>query len=178
MARQQCYAQTRQHAFTLGFGRRDLLGLVEVHALFLEVLFAGQTRSRPHLAHQQGVGLKILQAQWSHMAQRMVGRCDRNDRIVQERQELQPHVPRHHGHDHQVVAVVRQALDHLGAIDHGKLQVHFRVLAFERGKQMRHEVFGAGFHRQFQLPLQRTLHVRQLHVEVFQASENIPAGPL
>ncbi|MNV65300.1 hypothetical protein D3C71_1579900 [compost metagenome] len=112
------------------------------------------------------------------MTQRVIRWRHGDDRVVQERQEFQAHVLRHHGHDHQVIAVVRQAPNDLTAIDHRQLQVHFRVLAFERGKQMRHEVFGAGFNRQFQLPLQRALHVRQLHVEVFQASENIPAGPL
>ncbi|MCY1443853.1 hypothetical protein D9M71_602900 [compost metagenome] len=112
------------------------------------------------------------------MTQRVIRWRHGDDRVVQERQEFQAHVLRHHGHDHQVIAVVRQAPNDLTAIDHRQLQVHFRVLAFERGKQMRHEVFGAGFNRQLQLPLQRALHVRQLHVEVFQAPENIPTGPL
>lgn len=58
------------------------------------------------------------------------------------------------------------------------MQVDLRVLALEGGEQVRHEVLGAGLHRQFQLALQRTLHVGELHIEVFQAPENIPAGPL
>ncbi|MNP52733.1 hypothetical protein D3C76_1471430 [compost metagenome] len=52
------------------------------------------------------------------------------------------------------------------------------MLALEGGKQVRYEILGAGFHRQFQLALQRALHVRQLHVEVFQATEDVPARTL
>ncbi|MNF78711.1 hypothetical protein D3C84_609040 [compost metagenome] len=50
------------------------------------------------------------------------------------------------------------------------------MLLAERGEQVRHEVLGAGFHGQVQLALQRTLQVRQLHVEAFQALEDIAAG--
>ena len=61
-------------------------------------------------------------------------------------------------------------------IDHHQLQVHFRVLALERGEQVRHEVLGAGFHRQIQLALQGTLQVRELHIQAFQTAENFAAG--
>ena len=101
-----------------------------------------------------------------------------NNRVVEEGQELQGHVRWHQGHDHQVVAVVGQALDHLGAVDHGQVQVDVRLLLLEGGKQVRHEVLGAGFHCQGQLALQRALQVGELHVEAFQALEDIRAGAL
>jgi len=88
------------------------------------------------------------------MTQRMIGRRHRHNRVVQEWQEFQAHVLGHHGHDHQVVAVVRKPANHLGAVDHGQVQLHFRMLALEGGEQVGYEVFGAGFHRQLQLALQ------------------------
>ncbi|MNG25316.1 hypothetical protein D3C84_1101520 [compost metagenome] len=66
-----------------------------------------------------------------------------DDRIVEEWQELQAHVLRHHGHDDQVVTVVREASNHLATVDHRQLQVDLRMLALERGKQVRDEVLGA-----------------------------------
>ncbi|MCY1361537.1 hypothetical protein D9M69_482060 [compost metagenome] len=50
------------------------------------------------------------------------------------------------------------------------------MLLLEGGEQVRHEVLGTGLHRQVQLALQRTLQVRQLHVEAGQALEDIAAG--
>ncbi len=43
---------------------------------------------------------------------------------------------------------------------------------------MRDEVLAARFDGQLQLTLQRALHVGKLHVQAFQAPENIPAGLL
>ncbi len=40
------------------------------------------------------------------------------------------------------------------------------------------EIFGAGFYRQFELALQRALHVGKLHVEVLQSTENVATGEL
>ncbi len=45
-------------------------------------------------------------------------------------------------------------------------------------EQMRHEVLGAGLDRQLQLPLQRPLHVRQLHIQAFQTPEDVVTGAL
>ncbi|MNN30253.1 hypothetical protein D3C81_1438980 [compost metagenome] len=149
-----------------------------MHAFLFEVLFAGQSCARAGLADQQRVGFQILQPQRAHVCQRVIRARHGNNRVVEERQEIQTHVLRHHRHDHQIVAVVGQPANHLATVDHGQLQIHFRVLTLERGEQVRHEVFGAGFHRQFQLALQRTLHVGQLHIEVFQTPEDVPAGAL
>jgi hypothetical protein len=80
-----------------------------VHALVLEELLAGLARARALLADQQGMRFKVLQAQALELAQRVIRRRHGDDRVVEEGQELQAHVLGHHGHDDQVVAVVRQA---------------------------------------------------------------------
>ncbi len=64
------------------------------------------------------------------------------------------------------------------AIDHHQAQADFRVLALEGGEQVRDEVLAARLDGELQLALQRALHVGKLHVETFQAPENIPTGLL
>ena len=108
----------------------------------------------------------------------MIRRRHGNDGVVEEGQKLQAHVLRHHGHDDQVVAVVGEAADRLGPVDHRQRQVDLGVQLLERREQVRHEVLGAGLHCQLQLTLQRALHVGKLHVQAFQATEDIPAGAL
>ncbi|MCY1439143.1 hypothetical protein D9M71_553640 [compost metagenome] len=154
MACQQGQAKAGNHAFALGIGRSDFQRLGEMHAFVLEVLFTGLASPRTLLANQQGMRLQVLQAQALKLAKRMVGRRDGNDRIVQEGYEFQSHVLGHHGHDDQIVTVVREPAYRLRPIDHGKGQVDFRVLLLEGGEQMRDEILGTGFHGQFELTLQ------------------------
>ncbi|MCY1439139.1 hypothetical protein D9M71_553600 [compost metagenome] len=104
-------------------------------------------------ANQQGMWLQVLQAQAFKLAQRVVGRRHGNDRVVQEGYEFQAHVLRYHGHDDEIVAVIRQPAYGLRTVHYGQGQVDFGVLLLEGGKQVRNEILGAGFHRQFQLSL-------------------------
>ncbi|MNJ60334.1 hypothetical protein D3C77_560560 [compost metagenome] len=97
--------------------------------------------------------LQILQAQVFQLAQWVVRRGDGDDRIVEEWQEFEAHVLWHHGHDDQVIPVVREAADSLGTVDHVEGQVNLRMHSFEGGKQVRDEVLGARLHRKLQLPL-------------------------
>ncbi|MNN54583.1 hypothetical protein D3C81_1694060 [compost metagenome] len=60
----------------------------------------------------------------------------------------------------------------------GELQADFGVLLAKRGEQVGDEVFGAGLHGQAELALQRAAQVGELHVEAFQAAEDVRAGAL
>ncbi|MNJ63200.1 hypothetical protein D3C77_590810 [compost metagenome] len=124
-----------------------------MRTLLVAVLLGGLARAGAGLAQQQRVGGQVLQLQAAAAQQRMVGARHGDDRVVQEREELQLHVGRHHGHDQQVVTVGAQALDRLGVIDHGQLQAHLRVALAKGGEQVRNEILGTGLHRQAQLAL-------------------------
>ncbi len=153
VARQQCQPEAGHHAFAQRIQRGDLNGLGEMRAFLPQVVLGGLARAGARFAYQQRIAGQILQRQRGRMAQRMLRRGHGNDRVVEERHELQVHVGRHLRHDQQVVAADRQAFDRLGVIDHHQLQADLRMQPLEGGEQVRGDVLGAGFHRQVQLPL-------------------------
>ncbi|ERI52259.1 hypothetical protein N878_19830 [Pseudomonas sp. EGD-AK9] len=108
----------------------------------------------------------------------MIRRRHRDDGVVEKRQKIQRHVLRHLAHDQQVVAAQAQAAHRQGMVDHREIQADFGILAAKSGEQVGNEVLGAGLHAQVELPLQRALQVRQLHVQALQAAEDVAAGAL
>ncbi|MNZ74323.1 hypothetical protein D3C78_927700 [compost metagenome] len=178
MARQQGQAEAGQHAGALRLLGAELQGVGEVRALVVAEGLAGLAGARTRLAHQQRLVGQLLQAEALALAQRMPGRGHGDDLVGEKRHELQVHAGGHLGEDHQLVAADTEATQCLGMAGDGELQTDLRVLLAEGGEQVRHHIFGAGLHGQAELPLQRAAQVGKLHVEAFQAGEDVRPGTL
>src|SRR5690606_20610640 len=142
----------------------------------LEELVTGLAHPRARLAQQYRLRLQFGQLQLPAPDQRMV-RCSHGDhRIIQEREEVQRPVRRHHFHQYQIIEIVTQTANDLRASTDFQPEADLRVALAKSSQQVRGQVLDAAGYRQTQFAVQGALQGFELHIKNIQPIEDLGAG--